>query len=135
MENGDWFPFKGTREKYENNKQAAIREIYEETCGIVKIDCIDLKCNFTTKRKHYHIGLVFVSFNNIKQFHKIRKKIMESENQSGQYLEKTDIKLFKLDNLYKCKFHEITKIPIDYYKNSLDRLQKDSLCNLSFKIY
>jgi len=128
MENGEWFPFKGTREKNENNKQAAMREIKEETCGLVNINDIDLKCNFTTKRKHYHIGLIYVPFNNIKRFNQTRQNIIENSpyENSNAYLEKTDISLFELDSILDYKFHEVTRIPIHYYKDFLNRLQARS---------
>ena len=63
MEKGMWFPFKGTRETGETCTEAAIREIYEETCSIVKLDDIELNCQYSTKRKYYHIGLVYVNHN------------------------------------------------------------------------
>lgn len=125
MENGEWFPFKGTREKKENNIQAAIREIHEETCGIVNIEYIDLKCNFSTKRKHYHIGLVYVALNSINQFYKRRKNILENTpfKDNDSYLEKTEINLFELDDIKNHKFHEVTRIPVQYYKEFLCKIQ------------
>ena len=132
MENGEWFPFKGTREKCENNKQAAIREIHEETCGIVNVKYIDLKCNFSTKRKHYHIGLVYVPLDNIKQFYKTRKNILEKTPHNTAYLEKTEINLFELDNILNYKFHEVTRIPVYYYKEFLGKLQDEAIKHIPF---
>ena len=74
MEKGEWFPFKGTRERGETNMETAIREVYEETCSIINTNYIDLQCNYITKRKHYHIGLVFVEMNKISKFYDYKKK-------------------------------------------------------------
>ena len=125
LEKGEWFPFKGTREKGETNTQAAIREIYEETCEIVKVKNIDLRCNYSTKRKHYHIGVVFVSFEDIYQFHGKRKSIVNSPCRRNKlvFLEKNDIRFFKLDTIFKNDFHEVTLIPIQYYHTHLNNLQ------------
>jgi hypothetical protein len=126
MEYGDWFPFKGTREKYENNIQTAIREIHEETCGVVNIKYIDLKCNFTTKRKHYHIGLVYVPIENVKKFHENRKAIESTVcNKHSIYLEKTDFGIFELNKISSYKFHSITKIPVSYYLKTLHKIQSN----------
>jgi predicted NUDIX family NTP pyrophosphohydrolase len=133
MEKGAWFPFKGIREKTETNKQAAVREIYEETCGVVNVSNINLQCNFSTKRKHYHIGLAFISINEIKQFYINRNKLeYEIKNQKDidykwAYLEKTDLKIFKLDTIFKNKFHEVTYKPIKFYYNYLKKIQS-SIC-------
>lgn len=125
LEKGEWFPFKGTREKGETNEQTAIREIYEETCKIVKIDSVELKCKYSTKRKHYHIGITFISFDKINKFHIERKSIMDDPYLKHRlvYLEKTEIQFFKLDNIFNNNFHEITYIPIRYYYSHLKNIQ------------
>jgi ADP-ribose pyrophosphatase YjhB (NUDIX family) len=120
MEKGLWFPFKGTREKGETNDEAAIREIYEETCTIVHITNINLDCHYSTKRKHYHIGLIRVDPNIMNEFYKKRKKIGEKE-----FLEKTSIRAFDLDEINKKLFHSVTKIPIQYYYNTLKAIQRN----------
>jgi ADP-ribose pyrophosphatase YjhB (NUDIX family) len=128
----DWFPFKGTREIGENNKQAAIREIKEETCGALDLTYIDLKCNFSTKRKHYHIGLVEISTKEIDDFYKNKKKILDEwcangsreEDYKWEYMEKIELKAFPLENIFKKKFHEISYIPIKYYHSELMHIQK-----------
>lgn len=124
MEKGDYFPFKGVREKNETNQMAAIREIHEETCGVVCVDSIDLQCHFSTKRKHYHIGLTYISLDEIEQF-RINKKMMESEtNPNRAFLEKTHIKIFRLSQLHRYHFHEVTYKPIKFYKNQLESIQR-----------
>lgn len=126
LEKGDYFPFKGVRENCETNKQTAIREIFEETCGVLTVNDINLLCNFSTKRKHYHIGLVYISLDDIEQFSINKRKLendIENLEKNWIYLEKTDIKIFKLDYLSKYKFHEITYKPIKFYQNRLIYIQ------------
>ena len=139
QEKGDYFPFKGVREKCETNIQTAIREIYEETCCALTVNDINLLCNFSTKRKHYHIGLAYISLDEIKQFH-INKKKLENDIKNIEknwiYLEKTDIKIFKLDYVSKYKFHEITYKPIKFYQSKLMHIQnsiQNKLTNTTLK--
>lgn len=120
MEKGEWFPFKGTREKGETNDETAIREIYEETCTIVDVSSIDLDCHYSTKRKHYHIGLIQVDSCIMTEFYKKRAEIEDKE-----YLEKTSIKAFALDDMDCYFFHTVTKIPIQYYYNKLSAIQQN----------
>lgn len=126
MEKGRWFPFKGVREKGETNELAAIREIYEETCGIIQLDNIELKCNYSTKRKHYHIGLIKTSNDVINNFYKNRNYILNNEKYIDNYfsyLEKSDIKMFPLENIFSNNFHEVTAVPIKYYYTYLKLLE------------
>ena len=125
MEKGMWFPFKGTREIGETCAEAAIREIYEETCSIVKLDDIELNCQYSTKRKYYHIGLVYVNHNIIQQFYTNRSDILVDSTIKNKniFLEKSDIKLFKFDDIKNNKFHSITKIPILFYYDKLSNIQ------------
>lgn len=132
MEKGEWFPFKGIREKGETNIQAALREIKEETCNAINVNHIDLKCNYSTKRKHYHIGLTRITKDEFNQFYLNRYNMLNNYNQDGNklkynwpYLEKEDIKMFPIEDIMKFNFHEITEIPIRYYYNQLIRLQRD----------
>ena len=126
MEKNDWFPFKGTANIDESLENAAIREIFEETCGLVILDNIYLSCKYTTKRKYYYIGLVFVDITILNRFY-INKKKYENKNNfedNYRFLEKTDIKLFNINKIDLYNFHNITQIPIDFYKNFLTQLQK-----------
>jgi ADP-ribose pyrophosphatase YjhB (NUDIX family) len=132
MEKGQWFPFKGLRDRGETNTQAAIREIKEETCNSVHITNIDLNCNYSTKRKHYHIGLVRITPDEFSQFYYNRENMLNdwrADNKSScynwNYLEKNDIKMFPVDDIMNYNFHEITEIPIKYYYNHLIKLQQD----------
>jgi hypothetical protein len=119
-EHGEWFPFKGTSEKNETIKQTAIREILEETCNCIQLkeDEISLECNFQTSRKYYHIGLIYVDYNFMKNFSVSRKTQI-----NDKYLEKTDIKMFNIDHILNKKFHHITSIPIFYYYPVLKKIQ------------
>lgn len=135
MEKGEWFPFKGVRELGETNKQAAIREICEEMCHAVtenEISDIDLGCNYSTKRKYYHIGLVYIPFANLDQFYINRykllgKKYTEYTSSIRACLEKTDIMLFDIDNIFNHTFHNITQTPIQYYYSELKQIQSNIL--------
>lgn len=138
MEKNEWFPFKGTREANESLNDTAIREIYEETCGIVNLDDIYLDCNYSTKRKYYHIGLVFVNINVLKKFYKQRNKYKLNSTDNGAFLEKTCIKLFNINELHNYKFHHISLVPINYYKCFLLKLQSrihNSICDTVNDIY
>lgn len=128
MEKGQWFPFKGTRDKGETNEQAAIREINEETCGVVKLKNIDLKCHYSTKRKHYHIGLIKIQSDIIDEFYKNRAHINTNNyyHNYDVYLEKSDIKMFSLESIFNNNFHEVTAIPIKYYFPYLKLLEKQN---------
>jgi len=125
MEKGQWFPFKGIREKGETNDEAAIREINEETCGSVSINYIDLKCNYTTKRKHYHIGLVRIYKNQFMNFYRNRDYMLNRYDNRINFLEKNKIKMFEIENILSNDFHEITITPIMYYLPFLKRLQNN----------
>lgn len=127
-ERGDWFPFKGKCEKGETYEQAAVREIEEETCNLIKVnpDDIDLNCTFSTSRKYYHIGLVFVPYTFIKEF-PIKRKTMTDE----KCLEKTHIKMFDVDKLNVSYFHQVTRIPLSYYHRFLIDLQQKINKNVS----
>lgn len=118
LEGYHWLPFKGGPEKNETFEEAAIREIYEETCKIVKLDYINLKHNFKSKHKSYHIGLVKVNYNIIENFKKKRKR--ENKN---IYKEKKEIAFFPL-NIVRTHtaVHNITLASINYYWDQLIKI-------------
>ncbi len=130
MEKGNWFPFKGTREHGESNNDAAIREICEETCNVVKIKKIDLDCKYSTKRKYYHIGLVEIQYTDIDKFYENRRKLTEyikKENCDNEKfyscLEKTYIDMFHINGILSRNFHNVTMKPIKYYYKKLMNIQ------------
>ena len=128
MEDGKWFPFKGVREYGETNMQAAIREINEETCRAVTIKNINLNCNFSTRNKHYHIGLSEITLSEFNQFAHNRRNLLKINNDKKYknyncLLEKDDIKMFHIDDIKNYSFHNITDIPIKFYYDHLLNLQ------------
>ena len=120
LENNHWLPFKGTNNINETYEEAAIREIFEETCGLVKIDVINLDHSFSTKYKHYHIGLVEVPFSIVNDFTKQR----QIENRC-EFIEKKSIKFFPLNELKNNLYiHSITMSSILFYWNKLITAKK-----------
>jgi 8-oxo-dGTP pyrophosphatase MutT (NUDIX family) len=119
-EEGEWFPFKGTCEKGETIMQAAIREISEETCKLVNAteQELSLDCVYQTKRKYYHIGLLYVDHTIVNKFYKIRQS-----QTLTKFLEKTEIKMFSLNDILKNTFHTITQTPILFYWSILQDIQ------------
>lgn len=112
---GKFLPFKGCPHIGETYEQAACREIAEETCGIVRVNQVDLWNNFTTKHKHYHMGLIFVDYSILDQFDKVRRN--ESRH---EFLEKKEIKFFPLHNVLEDDaVHNISKISIKFYWDTL----------------
>lgn len=107
-EYGQWMPFKGVREYGETLEEAAIREIREETCGIVYVERIHLSCIYSSLRKTYHIGLVYVNPSFLRNFYEA-KKIMTND----RYLEKTRIKLLPLNEIWRE--HYISYIPAKFF--------------------
>ncbi len=120
-EHGGWFPFKGRCESGETFEQAAVREIKEETCNLISLDENEIKldCNFSTSRKHYHIGLVFVPYSFIKEFYTQRHTLSDEK-----FLEKTHVKMFNINTLNVRSFHQVTSVPVLYYYQFLKKLQE-----------
>ena len=124
LEGKHWLPFKGCNNKNETYEQAAIREIYEETCGIIKLKNIKLNHKFNSKNKHYHIGLVYVDYNLIRQFPKIRSTMIKND-----FKEKQKIRFFPLSffKKRKTKIHKLTMESINFYWNDLIHLSKKKI--------
>lgn len=111
----EWLPFKGCNETGESFEQTAIREIKEETCGLVTLENISLDHVFTTKHKIYRIGLCQVDFSIIEQFEQVRKAESRKE-----FREKQEIKFFPLDSIFiKQKIHSISRASIKFYWDKL----------------
>jgi ADP-ribose pyrophosphatase YjhB (NUDIX family) len=114
-----WLPFKGSSEKGETYEQTAIREIYEETCGLIKLQSIQLEHRFSTKHKEYRIGLVEVPIEIIEQFDECKKREARKE-----FLEKKTIKFFPLKSVLSTPdVHIISKASILFYKDRLENNQ------------
>ena len=122
-EGGDcikWFHFKGCNEIGETYEDAALREVEEETGGLVKLTNLSLDHNFATKRKFYHMGLAKVNSNIIKQFNKERSKQKVDVRK-----EKKELRFFSLtDSIINKDIHDITKSSIIYYWDVLVKLRK-----------
>lgn len=63
-----WYPFKGVVEGKETREEAAIREVDEETSGLVIIKNINLTFFHETSLKKYFIGLHYVNYSVIDMF-------------------------------------------------------------------
>lgn len=114
-DDSQWLPFKGCVEQFETPEQAAIREVFEETCGLVILTSIMLEHCFSTKRKIYMIGLCYVPFEIIQQFEERRK----SETRFA-YAEKKKLRFFKLDEVLKDpSVHSISKASIQFFWHRL----------------
>ena len=114
-----WLPFKGGCQEGETDEETAIREIYEETCGLVKVDSIKLHHKFSTKRKIYHIGICEVPYDIIDNFERTR-----NEETREEFREKREIKFLPYPEVLKDPtVHNISKSSILFYKNVLDNLK------------
>lgn len=114
----EWLPFKGVCREDETPEQAAIREIFEETCGLVLLDSIALHHKFSTKRKEYHIGLVEVPYELLAAFIEARKTETRED-----FMEKRKLKFFLFpDVLKEITVHNISKSSILFYKDTLEAI-------------
>jgi len=114
----EWLPFKGGCQEEETLEQAAIREIFEETCGLVLINSIALHHKFSTKRKEYHIGLVEVPYELLDAFAEARK-----HETRENFMEKRKLKFFLFpDVLKETTVHNISKSSILFYKDTLEAI-------------
>jgi hypothetical protein len=114
----EWLPFKGGAEENESFENAAIREIREETCGLVIVDDIVLEHRFSTKRKDYYIGLCQVPYSIIEEF---RKKVVDETRK--EFKEKKALKFFLLKDVLKVpSVHSISRASIRYYWDRLNYL-------------
>jgi len=117
-----WLPFKGGIKEGETPEQAAIREVYEETCGVVKLNEINLLHKFSTKRKEYLIGLCEVPYDTINRF---QEKILTECRE--EFCEKKFMKFFKFPEcLNDNTIHGISKASILFYQDKLNNLALDS---------
>jgi ADP-ribose pyrophosphatase YjhB (NUDIX family) len=115
LESNSYLPFKGCNEAGETLEQTAIREIKEETCNVVSVDDINLNHSFRTKAKTYHIGLLKVDYNIIKD---VNDKIKQETKK--ELVEKKEVKFFSLkDVLQDYTVHNLTKASIRFYWNSI----------------
>jgi len=124
-EYGRWFPMKGCPKKKESLKETAIREIYEETSGIVTVKNKEIKldCKFETRNKKYYIGLINVPIDIIEQFNV--QRITKTEK-NIEMLEKDELRFYPIKTIDKYTFPGITTIIIKHYKKYLLHLNSVS---------
>lgn len=124
-EKGEWMPFKGGGILSESPEESAIREICEETCGIISLDYITLDHVFSSKRKHYYIGLIQCNFNILKKFKQRRRMEEQKLNPRKEYLEKEEIAFFPLSDILNNKdVHNLTKRSVRFYLKKLLKIQR-----------
>lgn len=115
----EYFPFKGCIEGNETPVQAAKREIYEETVGLVSVDNIELGHRFATKSKKYHIGAALVDYAFIELFQKAYVAELAGSKRNS-FLEKTCVKFFPLsDALNDPSVHNLTKKSVSFYASAI----------------
>lgn len=120
LEDHHWFVFKGGPEQDEDVKSAAIREVYEETNKLVKLESIEITYVRKTNHKEYHIGLCMVPYSIIDAFNSADKTYLDSK-----YVEKKELRFFTIDEALMCRnVHAITKDTIIRYKDNLMLLDK-----------
>ncbi len=116
LEKGLWLPFKGRQEPNETFEQTAIREIYEELCGVWKPSKIDLKFTMETKNKTYLLGSCYIDKSILEKFN----TALKTENRLT-FKEKTNINFFPLNKVLKSNIHHISKKCIEYYYDDIKK--------------
>lgn len=121
MEHWSWLPFKGGNKVGETLEDAAIREVYEETGGLVMLKNIALEHSFSSHHKHYHIGLSKAPYSIIEEFDKV--KLVETRK---EFSEKKMLKFFSLDAIKNntC-IHSLTMASINFYWDRLNAIAKN----------
>ena len=120
LEDKHWFVFKGCPEPDEDIKSAAIREVYEETNKLVKLESIEITYIRKTNHKEYHIGLCEVPYSIVDAFNSLDKSGLDAK-----YVEKKELRFFTIDEaLFNSKVHNITKDTIIRYMDNLQLLNK-----------
>lgn len=120
LEDKHWFVFKGCPEQGEDIRAAAIREVYEETNKLVKLESIEITYIRKTNHKEYHIGLCEVPYSIVDTFNSLDRSGLDAK-----YIEKKELRFFTIDEaLFNGKVHNITKDTIIRYMDNLQLLDK-----------
>ena len=115
-----WYPFKGCSDKNETLEQTAIREVFEETGGLVKIEKIDLYLAFTTPKKQYYIGLHYAPYSIVEKYNNMNKDIL-----NDAFKEKKEIKFFLYSEIKKEKdLADMTKKMLNFFKDEIKDIPK-----------
>lgn len=115
LEQGGWLPFKGCNEEGETFEETAIREVKEETCGLIHLSEISLDHTFATHAKIYKIGLCHIPYAFLHIFQKVRSK-----EKRDKYKEKYTVKFFPLLKiLHDKRVHPISKQSVIHYWDQL----------------
>lgn len=123
LEKSHWLPFKGGNKNNESYEAAAIREVYEETCGLLKLTTINLEHHFHSKSKQYHIGLCHADYSIVDQFLQARKKQTKKDFQ-----EKEKIQFFSLKDIMNGNhiIHKITMASVYYFWDRLTQFDNSN---------
>jgi 8-oxo-dGTP pyrophosphatase MutT (NUDIX family) len=113
-EYGHWSLFKGRIDAHESYEECAIREIHEETGGLLHVSKISLDCVFSNRVKTYHIGLVYISYELIEKFNS------RVAHENPAFNEKEMIRFFDYETFDVDEHHAHVKIAVKYYSDHLD---------------
>lgn len=109
-----YLPFKGSADHGESFEDAAKREVYEETCGLVLLEkdySISLRFLHSTKKKDNHLGIVEVKEDIVSKFN----EKMKTETRAA-FTEKRELKEFDLDDLFdRREVHKMCKDCVRFY--------------------
>jgi len=119
IEGGNYFPLKGGKFAGETDEQTAIREVFEESCGLVDLKRISLDCTVHSLTKRYHLGLVEVSHDIIEKF--AARRATETR---PSFAELSGLKFIKLADLENMKLPLVTYKAVSFYKDRLFELEK-----------
>jgi len=129
LEGNHWLPFKGCKEENETAEDAAMREIREETCDLVKLNHIDLEHQFSTRYKNYRIGLCQVPYNIVKLFDCVNKRYKDYE-----YKEKLKLKFFTLDEIFEDnQVHFLSRLSVRHYWTKLLSISKEFPLKVNYR--
>lgn len=109
------FPFKGSIETYDKSLiETAIREIYEETLGLIKIDNINFDiCFKSNKEKSYFIGFIEIDKSFVPNFNILRKDTEKMLTYSDNFKEKIGVVALPIECILENeKISRISRYPI-----------------------
>jgi hypothetical protein len=128
LESGHWLPLKGGRKKGESREETALREIYEESCGLISLRSISLDHRFSSRYKKYAIGLTPVAVEELLADFPTR---LMAETRDD-FREKQALKFFPLQGLLECpEIHNLSKASIRYFWDELCCLQQATVVEKS----